>query len=261
MRFGCFGYSKDIDVIAKAGYDSIELDLMEISRMTDTEFHVFKRNALDTGLSFEVFSGLMPLTERIHDPAFNMQKWFNHTRLCAERTRELRTVLWPMGAGKCRSIPADCGDIPAAKAKIAEFFYGITAILGEYGITLAVEPLGPPNSNYLQKVGETAEFAMRCGLPNCRIMCDLRHMISSGDSYQVITTYREYIVHAHIDYPLGPQRFFPREGDSFDYVPYLSALKKNGYNRLLTVEATTYTDLSLEASYCVQYLKRLWNNV
>lgn len=259
MRFGCFGHAADIETIAGAGFDGVELDLMEISQMIPDAFAAFKKRAIHTGLTFDAFSGFMPLTERIHAPGFRFEPWFAHTRLCAERTRELGAVLWPMGAGKCRSIPDDCADVPAAKARVHEFFAGIAKILGEYGIVLAVEPLGPPNSNYLQKIPETAEFARETGLPNCRIMCDLRHMISSGDTYRAIAEYRDAIVHAHIDYPLGPKRNFPWEGDGFDYEPYLAALKESGYNRLLTVEATSYDDLSAEASRCVRYLRLLWD--
>jgi hypothetical protein len=36
-----------------------------------------------------------------------------------------------------------------------------------------------------------------------------------------IIKYKDYILHAHIDYPLGEKRFFPKEGDGFDYKPYL----------------------------------------
>ena len=261
MRFGCFGHTADIDTIARAGFDSAELDLMEISRMAPDAFVAFKKRAMHTGLTFDAFSGYMPLTERIHASGFRFEPWFAHTRLCAERTRELGAVLWPMGAGKCRSIPDDCTDVPAAKERVKSFFGGIAGILNEYGIMLAIEPLGPPNSNFLQTIGETAEFANGIGLPNCRIMCDLRHMLSSGDSYQAIAWHRDLIVHAHIDYPLGTQRYFPKDGDAFDYKPYLSALKTSGYSRLLTVEATAYEDLSAEASHSVRYLKQLWNEV
>lgn len=261
MRFGCFGDAADIDMIAEAGFHSAELDLMEISRMAPDAFGAFKKRAMHTGLIFDAFSGFMPLTERIHAPGFRFEPWFAHTRLCAERTRELGAILWSMGAGKCRSIPDDCTDVPAAKARVAEFFGGIAEILNEYGILLAIEPLGPSNSNFLQKIGETEEFAKEIGLPNCRIMCDLRHMLSSGDSYQAIAEHRELIVHAHIDYPLGPQRYFPREGDGFDYKPYLSALKKSDYSRLLSVEATAYADFLADASHSVWYLKLLWNEV
>ncbi len=261
MRFGCFGHSADIDKIARAGFDSAELDLMEISKMSASAFNAFKKHAKNTALSFDAFSGFMPLTERIHDPSFRFQTWFDHTRLCAERTRELNAVLWPMGAGKCRSIPADCRDVPAAKARVAYFFGGIARVLEPYGITLAIEPLGPPNSNYLQKISEAADFSKQIGLPNCRIMCDLRHMISSGDHYQAISTHINTIVHAHIDYPVGPKRKFPQEEDGFDYKPYLSTLKSSRYNNILTVEATYYSDLFTEASNCIQYLKRIWNEV
>lgn len=258
MRLGCFGFARDIDAIARAGFDSAELDLMEISRMTGPQFRELSARARDSGLGFEAFSGFMPLTERIHDASFSMRKWFDHARRCAERTRELGARLWPMGAGKCRSIPEDCQDVPAAKARVAEFFGGIARVVGAYDIDLAIEPLGPANSNYLQTIGETAAFARALHQPNCRVMCDLRHMLAVNDPLEAIEENIDCILHAHIDYPVGPLRKFPDPGDGCDYRPYLAALKRAGYEGLLTIEATSYEDLAREAAGSAGYLKALW---
>jgi sugar phosphate isomerase/epimerase len=258
MRLGSFGMSGDIETIARAGFDSAELDLMEISRLTEEQFQKLKKLTRDSGLGFEAFSGFMPLTERIHDPAFPVSKWLAHAELCARRTRELGAVLWPMGAGKCRSIPEGCTDIPSAKARVADFFGRIAEILAEYDITLAVEPLGPANSNYLQTIGDTVAFARALSLPNCRVMCDLRHMIASNDPLDAIPEHIRWIAHAHVDYPLGPHRRFPSQSDGFNYLPYLSSLKKSGYQGIVTVEATSYTDLFPEAARSAAYLRELW---
>ncbi len=258
MRFGCFGFAGDIDSIASAGFDSAELDLMELSRMTDAQFRAFAARARGTGLGFEAFSGFMPLTERIHDPAFSAPKWFDHAKKCAERTRELGAVLWPMGAGRCRSLPEGAADESAAKARVADFFGGVARAIGGYGILLAVEPLGPAYSNYLQKIGEVAEFARSLGVSNCRAMCDLRHMLAASDPMEAIGENADALSHAHIDYPVGPERRFPAPNDGMDYRPYVAALKRAGYQGLLTVEATSYRNLALEAARSARYLRALW---
>ncbi len=66
------------------------------------------------------------------------------------------------------------------------------------------------------------------------------------------------LLHAHIDYPVGPLRKFPDPDDGFDYRPYLAALKRAGYEGLLTVEATSYADLAREAARSARYLRALW---
>jgi sugar phosphate isomerase/epimerase len=163
-----------------------------------------------------------------------------------------------MGAGKCRSIPEGCEDVPAAKARVAEFFGGIAGIIGEFAIKLAIEPLGPANSNYLHMIAETAALAAALHKSNCRIMCDLRHMLATNDPFEAIGENIDSILHAHIDFPVGPLRKFPDPDDGYDYRPYLAALKRAGYAHLLTIEATSYQDLAREAARSARYLRTLW---
>jgi sugar phosphate isomerase/epimerase len=257
MRLGCFGSTHHIPLIKRAGFDSAELDIMEITGLTLQQFSELKSIAADSGLGFEAFSGFMPLTERIHREDFDMPRWFDHAEAAADRTALLGARLWPFGAGKCRSIPENCTDVAGAKAKVAEFVCGICERIAPHGITLAIEPLGPANSNYLNLIGEAARFASSLGKPNCKVMCDLRHMHKQSENLEDIIIYRHSIVHAHIDYPQGTERLFPKEGDGYDYRPYIATLKASGYNGLLTVEATTYEDFTQDARSCVDYLVAL----
>nr|MBC7243942.1 sugar phosphate isomerase/epimerase [Chloroflexota bacterium] len=257
MKLGCFGFARHIPLIERAGFDSAELDIMEIVSMTPSQFAELKSMALDSRLGFEAFSGFMPLTERIHREDFDMQRWWDHAEAAADRTAQLGACLWPFGAGKCRSIPEDCADVKGVKAKIAEFVAGICDRIAPYGIMLAVEPLGPANSNYLQTIGEAVEFAKCLQKPNCWVMCDLRHMQKVGESLDDIIAYKDWIIHAHIDHPLGTERLFPKKDDGYDYTPYIQALKNAGYNGILSVEATSYNDFWEDATSCVALLVAL----
>ncbi|NLF28106.1 MAG: sugar phosphate isomerase/epimerase [Clostridiales bacterium] len=257
MRLGCFGFSGDLAAIRRAGFDFAELDLMELSRMTDGEFREFVRRAGDSGLDFDAFSGFMPLTERIHSPAFSAECWLEHARRMADRTAKLGAKLWPLGAGKCRSIP-ERADPAAARERVKTFFGGIAKIVAPCGVKLCIEPLGPNNSNFLNTVGEAAEFAAEMGLANCATMCDMRHMVALDEPFEDIATWRESVWHAHIDYPLGFERRFPNPEDGWDYRPYLLALHRAGYAGPLTVEATSYGNLEREGAACAKMLRRLW---
>lgn len=260
-RIGCFGRCGQIDEIVAAGYDSAELDILELSAMTAGEFGAFVRKAHETGLGFEAFSGFMPLSERICSEDFDWAYYMEHAKRAAERTGCLGARLWPFGAGKCRSLPEDTAQRPAMRNKVMDFVGELCDVLLPYGILLAVEPLGPANSNFLNRITETAEFVAALRRPNCFAMCDLRHILKSGDSYAEIQVFRQQIIHAHIDYPLGDLRFFPRNGDGFDYLPYLKALVQAGYTGLLTVEATAYQNFGAEAGACRSFLAELCSEV
>lgn len=256
MRLGCFGFSGDLTAIRRAGFDFAELDLMELSRMTDGEFSEFVRRAGDSGLDFDAFSGFMPLTERIHSPVFCADRWLEHARRMAGRASQLGGKLWALGAGKCRSLP-EGADPAAARERVMAFFGGIAGIVAPCGVKLCIEPLGPANSNFLNTVGEAAEFAAETGRANCGTMCDMRHMVALNEPFEDIATWRESIWHAHVDYPLGFERRFPNPGDRWDYRPYLLALRNAGYAGPLTVEATSYANLEREGAACAVLLRGL----
>lgn len=257
-KIGCFATAAQMPQVAALGFDSIELDLMELVQMTPEAFRAFTREAKDTGLGFEAFSGLIPLTERIHDASFDWQHWLRHTKKAAEVVSALGGSIIPFGAGKCRSIPEGCADVAAAKRRVADFVADLCDVLSPYGIRLAVEPLGPANSNYLNFIGEAAAFVRQLGKDNCFIMCDMRHMVKLAEDWQDIVTWRDLIIHAHIDYPLGTDRLFPAAGDGYDYRPYLAALDAAGYQGILTAEALAYTDFPSAAKGFLEMITQIW---
>lgn len=257
MNYGCFGFSHQLSDIQAAGFDSAELDFCELTDMSDKDFSRFYHTASASSLNFEVFSGLLPLSERFHSSSFNLDYWLEHTAKGAKRVKELGCIMIPFGAGKCRSIPDDA-DSETAKKKVVSIVRSFSQLLQEYHIQMVVEPLGPPNSNYLNTLAETDIFLKEVDHPNCSAMCDLRHMHKSNEAMSEILKYRSIVKHAHIDYPRKLTRYFPVPEDDFDYLPYFQALKDANYSGLLTVEATAVKNNFLqEATICCEYLKKL----
>ncbi|MCI8334695.1 MAG: sugar phosphate isomerase/epimerase [Lachnospiraceae bacterium] len=256
MKFGCFGFVNQLDDIVACGFDTAELDLCEIAAMDEKSFSKFYEKAMGSGLTFEVFSGLLPLSVRIHGQDFDREKWLSHIDLASRRAALLGARMIPFGAGKCRSIPEGCADVLAARRRTAEFISSICGIFQKYGLDLVIEPLGPANSNFLNRVGETAVFAASLGKENCHTMCDLRHMHKTKDDFGTICENREEIRHAHIDYPRGDLRRFPQENDGYDYGPYFEALLRSGYDGILTIEAASFENFRAEADKSLRFLKK-----
>ena len=257
MKLGCFAFANQIETVETLGYDCIELDLTEICAMSEGQFDELRRRVEHSKLGFEVFSGLIPLSVRFHAPDFDEAYWLDHVALAAKRSAQLGAVMIPFGAGKCRSIPEDCEDVPAAKEHVRQLVRKMSDILASERITMVVEPLGPANSNYLNTIPETVEFIKAVNRPNCLTMCDMRHMFKLDEPFSDIAACAQYIRHAHIDYPRGAARLFPQEADDYDYRPYIRALREADYDAILTIEATDYADFAKEAGASQIYLRKL----
>ncbi len=254
MKFGCFGKCNQLDIIKEAGFDCAELDFCELTDMSEAEYKVFKEKALASGLGFEVFSGLLPLSERFHTPDFNLNYWLEHTEKGLIRARELGCIMIPFGAGKCRSIPEDC-NFSKASETVTHIIHSFSQLMKKYDIQLVIEPLGPPNSNFMNTLPEVNSILSLMNDTNTSSMCDLRHMVKSSEELSDISAYIGIIQHAHIDYPEGFDRYFPLPDDGYDYMPYFKALKTAGYDKILTVEATAVREnFTREATICCKYL-------
>lgn len=259
MRLGCFGKIEQIEDIEQAGFQCAELDICEIVSLSDMAFEKLKVQVKKKNLKFDVFSGLLPLNIRICEKEFDTAYWLRHIEKGAQRISELGAELVPFGAGKCRSIPDDVSEekYRSYYNQLLEFIRKICDVLSAYKIQLVIEPLGKSNSNFLNFIREADVFCRQVKRKNCAIMCDFRHMVSNGESPDEIKAYRENIKHAHIDYPLGNKRRFPRREDGCDYLPYLRALVQSGYMGRLTVEATDYEEFAKETMESAGYLREL----
>lgn len=232
MRLGCFGIVSDIETIAQAGFDFIEPNLQELVALSPAEFDQVKQRLLQAGLGADACSWILPRELDLTSEAFSLSDWQEYLETGAQRCRQLGTTLWPLGCGIGRGIKPENGDPDAQAARLCQVFSGIGRIIRPYGITLAIEPLGPRYSNHLNKIAQAAQAARNTGGDNIRTMCDLRHMMASQDPLAEIHAYRDLIAHAHIDYPLGEDRVFPQADDGFDYRVYLTAVAAEGIERL-----------------------------
>lgn len=119
-----------------------------------------------------------------------------------------------------------------------EVFSAAMPVLEDLDVTLAIEPLGPAEGNFLLTAAEAASMIERIGSPNCRLHLDCKAM--SSETRPIPELLREYaplLTHFHAN---DPNRRGPGMGE-LDFMPILEALGEIDYRGWVSVEVFDYS--------------------
>jgi sugar phosphate isomerase/epimerase len=102
-----------------------------------------------------------------------------------------------------------------------------------HGITVTVEQLRAEECNYINRIGEGAALIRAAGHPNIRLLADLYHMASMGDTPTDLKAAMDVVTHVEIAEKNG--RTVPGvNGD--DFRPFFRVLRESGYQGAISIE-------------------------
>jgi sugar phosphate isomerase/epimerase len=120
----------------------------------------------------------------------------------------------------------------------AEVFQAAMPVLEDLDVTLALEPLGPAEGNFLLTAADGVRLAEMVGSPNCRLHLDCKAMSTEkGPVADIIRRFSPWLVHFHAN---DPNRQGPGMGE-LDFMPILSALGEIDYRGWVSVEVFDYS--------------------
>lgn len=156
----------------------------------------------------------------------------------AELCRDLGGSIMVLGSPQQRNFPAGEMTHQQATDHAVWVLERLLPTLEAQQVTLAIEPLGPGEGNFLNHAADAVHIIERLSSPWVRLHLDVKAMSTEGHPIdQLIVDNAEHLAHFHAN---DPNRQGPGMGD-VDFVPILGALRSVGYEGWVSVEVFDYT--------------------
>ncbi len=141
------------------------------------------------------------------------------------------------------------------EAYAAEVLHGAVAACREFGVTLALEPLGPTEGNFMLTAVSGIHLAKPVGSPHGKLHLDVKAMSSEGQPIaDIIRASRDWTVYLHAN---DPNLYGPGMGE-VKFEPIFAALKETNYNGWISVEVFKYDPSPDEiARKSIEYMQKV----
>ena len=248
--------------IASVGYDGVEVAPFTLNDdprdISEADAQTFGEQARGEGLEVVGLHWLLVkpswLNLNTTDPllAKDTVAFGRHlARTCAAMGGSV--MVW--GSPKQRDLQ-DGWDYDEAVDRAADTLQQICETCGEYGVTIAMEPLGRKETNFLNTAEETVRLIEKVGHPNCRLHLDVKAMSDEEKPIpQIIEESKAFTAHFHAN---DPNLRGPGFGD-VEFGPIAEALEATGYGGYVSVEVFDYTpDPETIAIKSLEYLKSVF---
>lgn len=255
-------FEKTCAHIAETGYDAVEIAPFTLGEdpreLTEAQAKECGRVARDAGLEVVGLHWLLVKPAWLHlttpDELLRKDsvKFGQHlARFCAGAGGTI--MVW--GSPKQRNLE-EGWDYDEAANRAADTLRQISEVAGDAGVTIAMEPLGRKETNFLNTAEETIRLIEKVDHPACRLHLDVKAM--SDESKEIPEIIRESKAHTAHFHANDPNLRGPGFGD-VKFEPIAAALKETGYEGYVSVEVFDYSpDPETIATKSLEYLREVF---
>jgi sugar phosphate isomerase/epimerase len=246
--------------VAGLGYQGLEIAPFtlapRITEVTAERRRELRRQAEDSGLQIIGLHWLLAKTEglQLTSPEEGVRRrTADYLVQLAQCCRDLGGGLMVFGSPGQRRIPAGATRQQAADFATDTFRQAAPGI-ADAGVKLCLEPLSPPEADFINTCAEAIELLQRIDHPTFVLHLDVKALSTDdGPTPDLIRRHGARAGHFHAN---DVNRRGPGFG-STDFVPIFQALKESGYGGWVSVEVFDYTPDPLTiARESIRYMRR-----
>jgi sugar phosphate isomerase/epimerase len=245
--------------VSKLGYQGLEIAPFTLApRITEVSAErrrTLRRQAEDCGLQIIGLHWLLAKTEglQLTSPEEVVRRrtaeYLVHLAQCC---RDLGGNLLVFGSPGQRRIPAGTTRAQAADYAV-DTLQRATSGIADAGVKLCLEPLSPPEADFINTCAEAQDLLSRIDQPHFVLHLDVKALSTDdGPTPDLIRRHGGRAGHFHAN---DVNRRGPGFGET-DFVPIFRALKESGYKGWVSVEVFDYTpDPGTIARESIRYMR------
>lgn len=253
-------FDKAFAFARECGYTGIELAPFTIDKNAYNISHAqraaVRKQAEEAGLEVVGLHWLLAFTEGYYLTTADREVQAKTSEYLMELARLCRDVggkVLVLGSPQQRNLlPGVTHD--QAMENAATVLRAAMPTMADCDVTLAVEPLGPEEGDFLRTADLGVDLMKMVDSPNCRLHLDVKAMSSEQKPIaDIIRDNAPYTAHFHAN---DANRRGPGMGE-VDFVPIFKALKDTGYDGWVSVEVFDYEPgIESLARDSIEYMKR-----
>lgn len=237
-------WERSLDLTLECGYTGWEIAPFTIGGRADQLPATRRKQLADqisrAGVEVVGLHWLLAQTEGFHltthDQAIR-QRTATYLEHLIVLCRDLGGSVMVLGSPQQRNFPSDMTHAVASE-NATWVLERLVPTLEAQRVTLAIEPLGPGEGNFLNHAADAVAIIDRIASPWVRLHLDVKAMSTEGIAIdQLIVDNAQHLAHFHAN---DPNRQGPGMGD-VDFVPIFAALRSVGYDGWVSVEVFDYS--------------------
>jgi sugar phosphate isomerase/epimerase len=245
-------FTKAFASVREIGYTGIEIApftllpggeesgaVIDVRDVTPAQRATVRKQAADAGLEMVGLHWLLAKTEGFYltSPEQSIrEKTSEYFRALAQLCHDLGGTVMVLGSPQQRNLLPGVTYVEAEQYA-AEVLRAAMPACADCGVTIALEPLGPAEGDFLPTADKGVQLAELVDSPNCRLHLDVKAMSSEQMSIpDILRKHRAWLEHFHANDPnlLGPGM------GQMDFQPIFAALKEIDYHGWVSVEVFKY---------------------